>query len=73
VDNFAKYTAPNTALDIRARTHDGILVVEFADQGEGLPKGMEERVFARHCRGSHSLTRGSGLGSLSLGLEEDFL
>ncbi|MCA8236702.1 sensor histidine kinase [Burkholderia cenocepacia] len=66
-ENAAKYTPPDTSLDIGAErvTDDGqpFVRVHVDDYGPGLPAGMEARIFDKFTRGEkESATPGIGLG-----------
>ncbi|MEF9443078.1 sensor histidine kinase KdpD [Burkholderia sp. 1A5] len=66
-ENAAKYTPPDTPLDIGAErvTDDGhpFVCVHVDDHGPGLPVGMETRIFDKFTRGEkESATPGIGLG-----------
>ncbi|MGS0895515.1 DUF4118 domain-containing protein [Burkholderia stagnalis] len=70
-ENAAKYTPPDTPLDIGAErvTDDGqpgggaFVRVHVDDHGPGLPAGMETRIFDKFTRGEkESATPGIGLG-----------
>ncbi|WP_322035371.1 DUF4118 domain-containing protein [Burkholderia cenocepacia] len=66
-ENAAKYTPPDTSLDIGAErvTDDGqpFVRVHVDDHGPGLPAGMETRAFDKFTRGEkESATPGIGLG-----------
>jgi len=66
-ENAAKYTPPDTSLDIGAErvTEDGqpFVRVHVDDHGSGLPAGMETRIFDKFTRGEkESATPGIGLG-----------
>jgi len=70
-ENAAKYTPPDTPLDIGAErvTDDGLpygnpfVRVHVDDYGPGLPAGMETRIFDKFTRGEkESATPGIGLG-----------
>ncbi|RQU50957.1 DUF4118 domain-containing protein [Burkholderia cenocepacia] len=66
-ENAAKYTPPDTSLDIGAErvTDDGhpFVCVHVDDHGPGLPVGMETRIFDKFTRGEkESATPGIGLG-----------
>ncbi len=63
-DNAAKYSPEGSPISMGSRVGDGD-VVEFwvADQGPGIPKDMEERIFERFGRvGANRGVQGSGLG-----------
>jgi two-component system sensor histidine kinase KdpD len=61
LENALKYADPAAPIDVAAGVEDGALVVEVADEGPGLPKGDEERVFEKFYRAT-SGQRGVGLG-----------
>ncbi|MCO8361633.1 DUF4118 domain-containing protein [Burkholderia cenocepacia] len=66
-ENAAKYTPPDTSLDIGAErvTDDGqpFVRVHVDDHGPGLPAGMETRIFDKFTRGEkESAPPGIGLG-----------
>ncbi|WP_342702645.1 DUF4118 domain-containing protein [Burkholderia arboris] len=66
-ENAAKYTPPDTPIDIGAErvTDDGLpfVRVHVDDHGPGLPAGMETRIFDKFTRGEkESATPGIGLG-----------
>ncbi|AZQ51833.1 sensor histidine kinase [Burkholderia cenocepacia] len=66
-ENAAKYTPPDTSIDIGAErvTDDGLpfVRVHVDDHGPGLPAGMETRIFDKFTRGEkESATPGIGLG-----------
>ncbi len=63
LDNAAKYTPPDSPLDISARAGNEAVVVEIADRGPGFADGDEERVFDKFYRGQALRTQpGTGLG-----------
>ncbi len=62
LENAAKYTPPGSELAIRAVRAEGMVVVEVADRGPGIPPGEEERVFERFHRVARPGVRGAGLG-----------
>ncbi|KVQ49698.1 sensor protein KdpD [Burkholderia territorii] len=66
-ENAAKYTPPDTSIDIGAErvNDDGqpFVRVHVDDHGPGLPAGMETRIFDKFTRGEkESATPGIGLG-----------
>ncbi|QVN18355.1 DUF4118 domain-containing protein [Burkholderia pyrrocinia] len=66
-ENAAKYTPPDTPIDIGAErvSDDGLpfVRVHVDDHGPGLPAGMETRIFDKFTRGEkESATPGIGLG-----------
>jgi two-component system sensor histidine kinase KdpD len=66
LENAARYTPKGSHIEIRAHTEPGRVVIGVADDGPGLPPGMEQRVFEKFVRGSSSIGpdqgRGVGLG-----------
>jgi two-component system sensor histidine kinase KdpD len=63
LENAAKYTPPGSSVQIAARMQDDALQVSVIDNGPGLPKGMEQRIFDKFARGEReSSTPGVGLG-----------
>jgi len=61
LENAFKYTGPESPVKVAASATDGVVTVEVADEGPGLPAGEEERVFEKFYRASSS-PRGAGLG-----------
>jgi two-component system sensor histidine kinase KdpD len=61
LDNALKYTDPPAPIRVTARSGDGVVTLEVVDEGPGLPRGSEERVFEKFYRGV-SEKRGFGLG-----------
>ncbi len=66
LDNAVRHTPPGTTISVRVEPRDGAAVLEVTDDGPGLPKGMEEQVFARFVRGDGpadvAVDSGTGLG-----------
>ena len=65
LENAAKYTGPNSAIDISAKRADDEVEIVVADRGPGLPGGDEARIFEKFYRIDDRLSRtkeGSGLG-----------
>ncbi|HUL50815.1 MAG TPA: sensor histidine kinase KdpD [Gemmatimonadales bacterium] len=61
LENAAKYTPAGTPIDISAVAHDGVMTVEVADRGPGIPPGEETKIFDKFYRSS-SATSASGVG-----------
>ena len=59
IDNAVKYTSAGGAIDVSLFAGG---VVEILDNGPGLPKGAEGRIFDRFYRGPAQDAEGSGLG-----------
>jgi two-component system sensor histidine kinase KdpD len=63
LENAAKFTAPNDAIEIGARAEPGRITVWVEDNGPGVPRGREEEIFEKFERGDkESATPGVGLG-----------
>jgi two-component system sensor histidine kinase KdpD len=61
-ENAAKYTPPDTPIDVSAHLDGKSIAVEVIDHGPGLPPGSERQVFEKFYRGSHTGIPGAGLG-----------
>jgi two-component system, OmpR family, sensor histidine kinase KdpD len=62
LDNAAKHTPMETAIDVRA-TRDGTgATIEVSDRGPGLPPGPTHQVFDKFFRGANAAPGGVGLG-----------
>jgi two-component system sensor histidine kinase KdpD len=65
LENAARYTPPDSPIEIRARHAGNAVEIRVADHGPGLPPGSENRVFDKFYRGAASTAdgrRGVGLG-----------
>ena len=62
LENAAKYTAPETPIDIDAHLEGSTLAIAIADRGPGLPSGCEDRLFEKFYRGRNGAAPGAGLG-----------
>ncbi|HET9488148.1 MAG TPA: HAMP domain-containing sensor histidine kinase [Methylomirabilota bacterium] len=65
VDNAIKYSAERKSLRVEARAAEGHLVLEVADEGIGIPREEQSRIFDKFYRVGRSETqgrRGSGVG-----------
>jgi len=64
LENAAHHTPPGTGIAVSAWPEPGVIIVEVADQGPGVPPGAEEQVFDRFYRGPGAAreSQGSGLG-----------
>jgi two-component system sensor histidine kinase KdpD len=61
LENAAKYAGPDAHVRVGARAEAGAVLVEIRDDGPGLPRGREDRIFEKFYRGP-SPERGFGLG-----------
>jgi two-component system sensor histidine kinase KdpD len=71
LENAVDHTPGNAPIEISAKAADGEVVVEVADEGPGLPRGAEERVFEKFFRAAPEGRKGIGLGlAISRGIVE---
>ena len=63
IGNAIKYSAENTIIDIRVRDNKKYLVVEFEDNGMGIPDKEQKYIFNRYFRAENALlNQGTGIG-----------
>jgi signal transduction histidine kinase len=66
LDNGIRHTPMGTEIRVAVERRNGDAVLEVSDDGPGLPRGLEEQVFARFVRGygpgDVAGNAGSGLG-----------
>jgi two-component system sensor histidine kinase KdpD len=63
LENAAKYTAPGSHIRLSAVVNGRFLAVTVADDGPGLPSGMEDAIFEKFTRGERESAKpGVGLG-----------
>ncbi|MGB8052774.1 MAG: HAMP domain-containing sensor histidine kinase, partial [Azonexus sp.] len=62
VSNALRYTPPSGRVDVSCGSGDGMVWLEVADNGPGIPVAERERVFDRFYRRSGQDVVGSGLG-----------
>ncbi len=60
--NAAMHTPAGTAMEISARIESGVLLLQVADRGPGLPPGQLERLFESFHRAPNARPGGTGLG-----------
>jgi signal transduction histidine kinase len=62
VENALRY-APDSAIEVRASEQGGLVAIEVADTGPGIPEGEQAMIFERFYRGKDRTdSEGSGLG-----------
>ncbi|KHK02373.1 Osmosensitive K+ channel histidine kinase KdpD [Desulfovibrio sp. TomC] len=64
LENAVKHTPAGTAVSVSAKVREAQLLIQVADQGQGLPPEELERIFDRFYR----VNRGSGADGYGLGL-----
>lgn len=65
LDNAKKYSKENTEVKLRAWKSDGKLNIQVMDNGMGIPKEMQKKVFEKYYRATDGNThnvKGFGLG-----------
>jgi len=72
LDNAAKYAAPGTPIQLRARVDGSVVRMEIGDEGEGIPPGEAERIFDRFHRAEATDRKRAGTG-LGLAICRGFL
>ncbi len=62
IENIIKHCSHTSPIEISARVSNGMVEIDVADRGPGLPTGYEERIFEKFYRGPQTRTSGVGLG-----------
>jgi signal transduction histidine kinase len=62
MENAVRHTPPGTHVLARTETVDGEAMLVVQDDGPGIPRELQDRVFERFVRGGGDGGRGSGLG-----------
>ena len=63
IANAGKYCESQTPeLSIRPELRDGDLVIDFIDNGEGIPRSQQAVIFEKFARGGDTKAGGAGLG-----------
>jgi len=62
LENAIKYTPQGMPLSISSATSDGMVTIEVADHGPGIPEADRQRIFDKYYRGENSKDRTVGLG-----------
>lgn len=62
LDNALRYTPPGGIVDVTLHKDTGVITVEIADNGPGIPPDLLPRVFDRFFRIEDAENEGSGLG-----------
>jgi signal transduction histidine kinase len=68
LENAVKYTEPTGAIVLSARRERTSLVIDVADEGQGLPAGESERIFERFARADPARSRAEGGAGLGLAI-----
>ena len=65
LDNALKYAHDSNSIDVRVSTHREEVCIDVSDQGPGIARAEQERIFDRFVRGDaaqNGRVRGSGIG-----------
>jgi two-component system OmpR family sensor kinase len=68
LENAVKYTEPADGIELSARRSGPDLVIDVADEGQGLPPGETERIFERFARADSARSRAEGGAGLGLAI-----
>jgi signal transduction histidine kinase len=68
LDNAVKHTEPTDAITLSAHAVDHSVLIEVADEGQGLPEDAPERIFERFARADTARTRAQGGAGLGLAI-----
>jgi signal transduction histidine kinase len=61
--NAIKYSSENSIIDIRVAVNGEVLIIEFEDNGMGIPKKEKKFIFNRYFRAENALlSQGTGIG-----------
>ena len=72
LDNACKYSHPNTIIQVSLSSSRKECVLQVSDEGDPIPKEMEEEVFDRFVRTDESRHRVGGYG-LGLAMAKDIV
>ncbi len=62
IDNAIKYSPEGTQIDIKIKTEKSLVIIEFCDQGYGIPLAVQNRIFDRFYRVDEARNRAGGTG-----------
>jgi signal transduction histidine kinase len=68
LENAVKYTEIGDKIELRSRASGGDVVIEIADDGEGVPEGALAHIFDRFARADPARTRAKGGVGLGLAI-----
>jgi signal transduction histidine kinase len=68
LENAVKYTEPADAIELSARRSGHDLVIDVANEGQGLPPGESARIFERFARADSARSRAEGGAGLGLAI-----
>ena len=62
LENAAKYSPTASPIEVTASVKDGVILIEIADRGPGIPQGEERRIFEKFYQLHPEREGGVGLG-----------
>ena len=62
IENILRYTPLDAAIEIAAKAEEGVIRIEVADSGQGIPEHERDKVFEKFYRGSRSSKSDGGVG-----------
>lgn len=63
IGNAVKYCPPGSEIRVASKTEGNQLIIEVSDNGPGIPKKDQQKVFRRFFRGKHAAdVTGTGIG-----------
>ncbi|MGZ4388659.1 MAG: sensor histidine kinase, partial [Gaiellaceae bacterium] len=69
LENAVKYTEPGESIELRSRAEaEGVVAIEVADGGRGVPPEAVGRIFERFARADAARTRATGGVGLGLAI-----
>jgi signal transduction histidine kinase len=68
LQNAIRHTPPDGSVVVRAEPRDGVVEIEVADTGEGIPAADRARVFDPFVQGAAREARGGGSAGLGLAI-----
>jgi signal transduction histidine kinase len=68
IQNAIRHTPPDGSVVVRAEPRDGVVEIEVADTGEGIPAAERERIFEPFVQGGARAARTGGSAGLGLAI-----
>src|SRR4029078_11263439 len=68
IESAVKYPEPVHAITLSGPAVNHAVLIEVADEGQGLPDGADERIFERFARAHPARTRARGGAGLGLAI-----
>ena len=73
LDNAVKYSPQGGRVEVRVAERDGMVAIEVADQGLGVPEEAQERIFEKFVRLDPEMRRGVGGSGLGLYISRELV